>query len=227
MKFGDVADFLGRADQLYEAALFCSDRGLDEPLEVIRKSAPRSHPHLLSMTRVLKGDFRSESRLRKSFVRLEAGSILPPSHCSVHSGSFDLSASRSYGSSYWMGAYERFSSIGCSRMADAAKDLSLEGFACRTRLSRFPLIRAVAALSEKGALKHGGSFWLGPVASVALSDSAEMAIRACESELDGFPIFDHYFLVAPASEEKPPRRMDEGFFVLGERDGECHFVFSD
>lgn len=227
LKTGEIADFLNKLDQIHEAALFCHDRGLSEPLEAIRNFAPKSHPRLTTMTRTLKERFRIESRSRKSFVKFDAGSILPSFIGSARTGAFDPVVLNSDDSARWLVAHERFSSIGCHRMAAVAKDLSWGGTANRIRLSRFPLPRAVASLCERTSLSHDGLFWVGPAGLVSLPSQAADAIQACESELDGFPAFDHYFLVAPASGDAPPIRLNEGFFVLGERDGECYFVFSD
>lgn len=228
----DVAEFLAKTDQIYEAALFCRDRGLKDPLETLCSSAPKSHPFLFSMVRTLKEDFRRESRRRKSFVRFDLESFF----------SFEKGKATSFVSAehtplsnlhssdrtqFWAAAAERLSSIGCHRMANAAKDLSLFDPINRTRLSRFPLARAVASLCERGASRLSGRFWVGPAFGVSLPKAAEDSIYSCEAEMGGFPIFDHYFLVVSALGDSPPDSVSKDFFVLGERDGQCHFVFSD
>lgn len=230
-----IRSFIEGADQVSRAADLCIAEGLHEPLKIICSNAPKTHPNILCMTRVLKEDHRRIARFEKSASSISLltlrdevrrlGDDLP--------GSFDLfrgpEAPRRLRAAAWDSASATFDLIGCASMSSASRAMAEE---CEPGLHgyfRLPIRRAAQILCRSRGMSPSSAEFVSvePAVRVRLPAAAAEAVEASEGLVAGFPFFDHHVLIRLSPPLDSEGDLARDYCVLGERDGECYFVFSD
>lgn len=123
-----------------------------------------------------------------------------------------------------------FLSIGCKAMAESARAEACEFSKDEIGVVKLNIRRAFLMLGKSlGVFSSDRTFH--PVAipahSVSLPDWAIRSIEASEKARGGHPMFDHHVVLSFLERPEFPNSLVSGIVILGERDGEFHFVDSD
>ncbi len=221
-----------RATQIAKCACFCVENCLSFPLEALKSSFPRSHPFFFSAVRLLEASGREDFRRRKSFISLDFDSLASDPFASSPDlpDSFGRFRAVSDGGSEWKSMESDFRSAGCSLMAERAVLMASEFSEGEFGLRPLSMRRAFLVLGRKAGL-WGSARRLFPVAvpavSLPLPGWAEDVVRASESSMSGFPMFDHHIVLFFSETPEPQFLPPSGLVILGERDGRFHFLESD
>ena len=224
--------FFEELRQTAVCASFCFEKNLDAPLGSIVSCAPKGHHAFFSACRLLDDAGRDEARRNKvpfwfDFQRLRMDPLLSSPDMP---SSFDRFKSTSEGGGRWMEMEADFLSVGCGVMAAAARaearEFSKDEFgAVKLNIRRAFLIlgRRLNAFSL-GEILHPVAV---PAHSVSLPEWARKSIEISDKAMGGHPMFDHHVVLSFSGRPSFPESLESGIVVLGERDGQFHFVDSD
>jgi hypothetical protein len=230
-----IRGFLEEVDQMVSAGRFCLERGLAVPLELIRRSSPKSLCASSPMVRTLKQNYREESRSAKVPFYFDSSALLKqaerwgadiPSSFDLFSSDKDcVSAIRDD----WMLMSSRFSSIGCLSLASAAKFIGEKGSIGDVGYSTLSISMAATILFKraKGKKALDSKIVACNFKSRPMPQWTHCFVEDSERAMEGFPVFDHHILVCLENDKEDRGLEPCDFVVLGERDGECHFVCSN
>lgn len=231
----EFCDFLGAADEIARVARFCAAERLLKPLSLISASCPKFHGALPSMARALQSAHREESRSRKSPSSVSISSALKEAHrlgADLPSSFVQFKERRGdpeAGSLAWAVMADRFRSVGCDLLASLAKDSAASLTPDSTGFIKLGILKSAAILCKtRGVRPESNRFVLvGPAGGVSLPAPAEDAMKSSDCGSGGLPIFDHHVLVCLAESPIFPSSVLADYVILGERDGESYFLFSD
>lgn len=224
------SSFLSGCDDILCAADFCSAEGLEKPLRILRSSAESFLPGLVPKVRTLREPFRTAARLKKSRVciglagiceeAMAEGADLPRSFDHLRPGATDPAEM-----ARWNSIASRFGAIGCESLSLAASRMAEDYGLVDAGFHRLPIRRAALIMCKALGLRHDSPVVVSvsPAAAASLPESCAEEIARSDRMMDGFAFFDHHVLLSAEG----PDSVRIGYAVLGDRDGECYFLFSD
>ena len=223
LKVDPYSSFLAECDEFLRAASFCESAGLRKPLELLREHSPRFLENLVCKARVLKPAHRTAARRSKRRSSIKIKSLRAELEASAEDlpPSFDaFKSAECPQATRWASIASRFDSIGCSSMASSARRLAGDYDCGELGFRRMPLRRAALILCRACGVGHDSEAEVSviPAVDCDLTGSCAQAADSSDAFLEGFAFFDHHVILS----------LDEcGRVLLGDRDGECYFLFSD